>query len=94
MDVIISLESIIQNRENIVITEFNIGFLLPDLTFVQIEMMLLGVLGYSRTQHAEWYDEGVLSVSGHCHLGQIISKTVYTSIVGHREDIIPPTSTK
>ena len=68
MDVIISLESIIQNRENILITEFNIGFLLPDLTFVQIEMMLLGVLGYSRTQHAEWYDSGVLYVYGHCHL--------------------------
>ena len=84
----------IQNIENIVITELEIRFLPPDLTLVQSEMVVLGVLGYSRTQHAEWYDEGVLSVSGHCHLGQMISKTVYTSIVGHREDIIPPTSPK
>ena len=76
------------------ITELKIRFLPPDLTLVQSEMVELGVLGYSRTQHAEWYDEGVLSVSGHCHLGQMISKTVYTSIVGHREDIIPPTSPK
>ena len=73
LDVIIFPESIIQNRENIVITKFNIGFLLPNLTFVQIEMMLLGVLGYSRTQHAEWYDEGVLYVSGHCHLNGYLS---------------------
>ena len=76
------------------ITELEIRFLPPDLTLVQSEMVELGVLGYSRTQHAEWYDEGVLSVSGHCHLGQMISKTVYTSIVGHREVIIPPTSPK
>ena len=75
------------------ITELKIRF----LTLVQSEMVELGVLGYSRTQHAEWYDEGVLSVSRHCHLGQMISKkkkTVYTSIVGHREVIIPPTSPK
>ena len=82
------------NVENIVITELRIRFLPPDLTLVQSEMVVLGVLGYSRTQHAEWYDEGVLSVSGHCHLGQMISKTFYTNIVGHREDIIPPTSPK
>ena len=85
---------IIHNIENIVITELRIRFLPPDLTPVQSEMVELGVLGYSRTQHAEWYDEGVLSVSGHCHLGQMISKTVFTSIVGHKEVIIPPTSPK
>ena len=76
------------------ITELVIRFLPQDLTLVQSEMVELGVLGYSRTQHAEWYDEGVLSVSGHCHLGQIISKTVYTIIVDQREVIIPPTSPK
>ena len=61
----------IQNIKAIVIAELKVGFLLPDLTLVQSEMVVLGVLGYSRTQHAEWYDEGVLSVSGHCHLGEL-----------------------
>ena len=85
---------VIYNTENIVITEVKKGFLPPDLTLVQSKMVVLGVLGYSRTQHAEWYDEGVLSVSWYYHLGQMISKTVFTTIVGHREDIIPPTSPK
>ena len=71
------------------ITELKIGFLLQDLSIEESKLVLLGVLGYSRTQHAEWYDEGILPVSGHCHLEQIISKTVFTSIVGHREDKIP-----
>ena len=61
----------IRNIENIVITELRIRFLPPDLTPVQSEMVELGVLGYSRTQHAEWYDDGVLSESGYCHLGQM-----------------------
>ena len=52
------------------ITELKIGFLPPDLTLVQSEMVVLGVLGYSRTQQAEFNDEGVLSVSGHCQLGK------------------------
>ena len=55
------------------ITELEIRFLPPDLTLVQSEMVELGVLGYSRTQHAEWYDLGVLSVSGHCHLNEYLS---------------------
>ena len=67
----INSRSIIRNIENIVITELEIRFLPPDLTLVQSEMVELGDLGYSRTQHAEWYDEGVLSVSGHSHLGHI-----------------------
>ena len=50
------------------ITEFKIRFLPPDLTLVQSELVVLGVLGYSRTQQAEFNDEGVLSVSGHSHL--------------------------
>ena len=53
------------------ITELKIGFLPPDLTLVQSELVVLGVLGYSRTQHGEFYDVGVLSVSGYCHLGII-----------------------
>ena len=61
----------IRNIENIVITELKIRFLPPDLTLVQSEMVVLGVLGYSRTQHAGFDDEGVLSVSGHRHLGEL-----------------------
>ena len=57
--------------ENIVITELMIWFLPPDLTLIESELMVLGVLGYSRTQHGEWYQEGVLSVSGHRHLEDI-----------------------
>ena len=59
------------NIENILITELKIGFLTPDLTLVQSEMVVLGVLGYSRTQQAEWSDEGALSVSGQCYLGEL-----------------------
>ena len=55
------------------ITELKIRFLLPDLTLVQSEMVVLGVLGYSRTQHPEWYDEGVLSVSGKSYLKDSIN---------------------
>ena len=62
---------VIHNIENIVITELKIRFLPPDLTLVQSEMVVLGVLGYSRTQHPAFYDEGILSVSGHCHLGEL-----------------------
>ena len=58
------------------ITELKIGFLPPDLTLVQSEMVVLGVLGYSRTQHFEWYDEGVLSVTGHSHLRKYGTQTV------------------
>ena len=54
--------------KSILITELKIGFLPQDLTLVQSELVVLGVLGYSRTQHTELDDEGVLSVSGHCHL--------------------------
>ena len=53
------------------ITELKIRFLPPDLTLVQSEMVVLGVLGYSRTQHAGFDDEGILSVSGHRHLGEL-----------------------
>ena len=63
----------IHNIENIVITELKIRFLPPDLTLVQSELVVLGVLGYSRTQQAEFNDEGILSVSGHCHLGIVCS---------------------
>ena len=56
------------NIENIVIAELKIRFVLPDLTLVQSEMVVLGVLGYSRTKHAKSYDKRVLSVSGHSHL--------------------------
>ena len=59
------------------VTERRIGFLPPDLTLVQSEMMKLGVLGYSRTQHVEWYADGILFVSGNCHLGEIIRITIY-----------------
>ena len=62
---------VIHNIENIVITELKIRFLPPDLTLVQSEMVVLGVLGYSRTQHAGFDDEGILSVSGHRHLGEL-----------------------
>ena len=62
---------VIRNIENIVITELKIRFLPPDLTLVQSEMVVLGVLGYSRTQHAGFDDEGILSVSGHRHLGEL-----------------------
>ena len=62
---------IIPNIKNIVTTELKIRFLPPDLTLVQSEMVVLGVLGYSRTQHAGFDDEGVLSVSGHRHLGEL-----------------------
>ena len=55
------------------ITELQIRFRLPDLTLVQSEMVVLGVLGYSRTQHAAFDDEGILSVSRHCHLGELYS---------------------
>ena len=54
--------------ENIVITELRVAFSAQDLTLVQSEMVVLGVLGYSRTQHAEWHDQAVLSVSGYGHL--------------------------
>ena len=50
------------------ITEVKIRFLPPDLTLIKREMVVLGVLGYSRTQQAEWYDKGVVSIFGHCHL--------------------------
>ena len=60
-----------QNIENIVITDLHIGFLPPDLTLVQSEMVVLGVLGYSRTQHSARYDEGVLSQSRKCHLREL-----------------------
>ena len=53
------------------ITELKIRFLPPDLTLVQSEMVVLGVLGYSRTQHPAFYNEGVLSVSRQCHLGEL-----------------------
>ena len=59
---------IIKNVKNIIVTELRIGFSPPDLTLVQSELVVLGVLGYSRTQHTEWYDVRVLSVSRHCHL--------------------------
>ena len=62
---------IIKNIESIVITEIKIRFPLPDLTLVQSEVVVLSVLGYSRTQHPAFYDEGILSVSGHCHLGEL-----------------------
>ena len=61
----------IYNSDQIVITEPRKRFLLPDLTLVQSEMVVLSVLGYSRTQHAAFHDDGVLSVSGHCHLGEL-----------------------
>ena len=56
------------NIENILITELKIGFITTDLTLVQSELVVFGVLGYSRTQQAEWYDNGVVSIFGHCHL--------------------------
>ena len=57
--------------ENIVITDLRVAFSAQDLALVQSEMVSLGVLRYSRTQHAEWYDEGVLSVSGYSYLGEL-----------------------
>ena len=59
--------------ENIVIAQVKIRFCPPDLTLVQSELVVLGVLGNSRTQQAEFYYEGILSVSGHCHLGLVCS---------------------
>ena len=60
------------NVDKIVITELKIGLISPDLTPGQSEMVVLRVPGYSSTEHAEWYHEGVLSVSGYCHLRIII----------------------
>ena len=54
--------------DKILVAELKKGFLLRDLTIVQSEMVVLSVLGYSGTQKSRFYDEGVLSVSGHCHL--------------------------
>ena len=73
-------------------TEIKIGFLPPDLTLVQSELVVLGVLGYSRTQQAEFNDEGILSVSGHCHLGIVCLgkyKILYSAITdqGWRVDM-------
>ena len=53
------------------VTELKIRFLPPDLTLVQSEMVVLGVLGYSRAQHSARYDEGVLSQSRKCHLREL-----------------------
>ena len=54
------------------ITKLKIGFLPPDLTLVQSEVVVLGVERYSRTEHTEFCDEEVLSESGHCHLVVIV----------------------
>ena len=53
------------------ITEIKIRFLPEDLTLVESEMVELCVLGYSRTQHTDFHGGEVLSVSGHCHLGEL-----------------------
>ena len=65
------IESVICNVDKIVITELKIGLISRDLTIGQSELVVLRVPGYSSTEHAEWYHEGVLSVSGHCHLGEL-----------------------
>ena len=41
---------------------------------VKSELVVLSVLGYSRTQHGEFDNEGMLSVSGHCDLGKVCSE--------------------
>ena len=61
----------IYNIENILFTELKIRFLLPDLTPVQSKMVVLRILGYSRTQQAERLDLRIFSESRHCHLGII-----------------------
>ena len=66
------IPGVICNVDKIVITELKIGLISHDLTIGQSEMVVLRVPGYSSTEHAEWYHEGVLSVSGHCHLRIII----------------------
>ena len=76
----------ILNIENIAITELWIRLLFPDLTLVQSELVELSVLGYSRTQHTDFHDEGVVSVYGHCHLSQLdIYLGIWSNVVVHSD---------
>ena len=62
---------VIRNIDKIFIADLKIRFFPPDMTLVHSEMVVFTDLGYSRTQHAKCYFQGVVSVSGHCHLGII-----------------------